>query len=342
MYCRWLVLIILVFLTGCRSGSLPENEDTFKRIPVGLILEQEISGTILSVGLDSPSGLAVNRLDQWYLSDAGRNRIVKFNQKNEPEKTYGGYGIGIGQFSQPTDIVIDRGLNVYVLDTDNRRVVHLDANLNFVEEIANRTTGHDKRLTRLYLAASELMLISAPEDAEGENLPNRGTLAGLEISSVGEITVSDFDNSRLIRLDNFNRFSRYIGDFGYGRGALLNPMGLVYSGTNLYVADAGNARIAVYDDFGNYLFSFGEDNLEYPAAITSDNDGFIWVGDQALERIFVFTRGGRLLFEFGAPGKNANSFNNIEALAVGSQNLLYVADSGNHRVLIYRIIYEDV
>lgn len=37
-------------------------------------------------------------------------------------------------------------------------------------EIANRTTGHDKRLTRLYLAASELMLISGPEDAEGEVL----------------------------------------------------------------------------------------------------------------------------------------------------------------------------
>lgn len=37
-------------------------------------------------------------------------------------------------------------------------------------EIARRTTGHDRRLTRLYLAASELMLISAPEAAEGEAL----------------------------------------------------------------------------------------------------------------------------------------------------------------------------
>lgn len=35
---------------------------------------------------------------------------------------------------------------------------------------AQSSEGHDKRLTRLYLAASELMLLSTPESAEGEEL----------------------------------------------------------------------------------------------------------------------------------------------------------------------------
>ena len=306
-----------MLLTGCKSGSPPDNEDTFRHRPVALILEKEISGSILSAMLDKPSGLAVNRLNQWYLSDASRNRIIKFNQENEPERAYGSYGIGIGQFSCPSDILIDRGLNVLVLDTDNRRVVQLDFNLNYVGEIT-------------------------PENAEDEIISNRGTLAGLEVSSLGEVTVADFDNSRLIRLDNFYRFSRYIGDFGYGRGALLNPMGLVYSDNKLFVADAGNGRIAVYDDYGNYQFSFGEEYLEYPAAVSVAPDGLVWVADQELDRIFVFSPGGRLIYEFGSSGNDDNRFNNIEALAISAQNMLYVADSGNHRVLIYRIIYEDV
>jgi tripartite motif-containing protein 71 len=286
------------------------------KIPARLVFKKEISGRVMAYDLRHPSGVAVDAADNLYIVDTGNNRVIKYNSNLEPVKEYGGYGGDIGHFINPEDIVVDRGLNIYVLDTGNRRIIRLDAGLNYVDELI-------------------------PQDDSNEIISNAAKLSGLYVSALGEITVSDYDNSRLLKMDNFARFSRYIGDFGYGRGALLNPTGIAGDAAGrMYVADGGNGRIAAYDDYGNYLEQIGADSLIRPGAVTVSPHGVIWAGDQDDGRIYAFAINGDALFSIGGPGRGEFLFSDIEALAVSRDGELYVADAGNNRIMVYTIVYE--
>jgi DNA-binding beta-propeller fold protein YncE len=307
--------ILLLSCAGKYTGKTQLESSQPARVPERLVFVKEISGRVLSFDLQHPSGVAVDAGGNLYISDTGNRRLLKLDSQFNPLRDYGGYGSGPGKFLEPEDIIIDRGLNLYVLDTGNRRIVRLDAKLNFIEEIF-------------------------PEDGPEEIISNLGLLSGLQISPLGEITVSDYDNSRLIRMDSFNRFSRYIGDFGYGRGALLHPRGLsVGRDGRSYVADGGNGRIAVYDDYGNYLHQIGRDHLSQPSAVAVAKSGIIWITDLDLQKIFAFSPDGELLLQAGDAQDKAFDFSNIMAIAVSPDGMLYLADSGHNRIMVYSIVY---
>jgi tripartite motif-containing protein 71 len=313
------VLVLAALSISC-AGGMSKTKSVLPaspaKIPARLMLEHEIAGRILSYDLKDPHGLAVDALGNLYIADAGNHRVVKLDPQFKPLREYGGYGSGVGRFSSPEDLVIDRGLNLYVLDAGNRRIVQLDAGLNYVNEII-------------------------PEDDSTEIISNKGRLTGLSISPLGEITVADADNSRLIRMDNFNHFSRYVGDFGYGRGSLLLPAGMAVDGDGrIWVADGGNGRIAVYDDYGNYLFEIGAGHLKSPAAVAIAPSGAVWAADRGMAAVYAFAADGRLLLKVAAADGEEFTFADVEAIAVSRDDRLYVADSGGNRVLVYRIIYE--
>ncbi len=307
-------LIALVSCSAHTPGTAMTSRHT--KTPARLVFQKEISGRVMAYDLRHPSGVAVDAADNLYVVDTGNNRVIKFGSDLMPVKEYGGYGSGVGRFINPEDIVVDRGLNIYVLDTGNRRIIRLDAGLNYVDEII-------------------------PQDDSSEMISNAAKLSGVYVSPLGEITVSDYDNSRLLEMDNFNRFSRYIGDFGYGRGSLLNPLGIAGDADGrMYVADAGDGRIAVYDGYGNYLHQIGADSLMRPSAVTVSPYGVVWVADQDTDGIYAFSPDGHALFSVGGPGHEEFQYSDIEALAVSRDGELYVADAGNNRVMVYSIVYE--
>jgi len=309
-------LLLLMSCAARDPATALSESKTPTRVPVQVNFEREISGRILSYDLQHPAGVAVDAQGNLFVSDGGNHRLIKFDNQFEPVRDYGGYGGGIGKFIDPAKIVIDRGLNLYVLDVGNRRIVHLDAKLNFVEEIF-------------------------PEDDPDEIISNRGILSGLQISPLGEITVADYDNSRLIKMDNFHRFSRYIGGFGYGRGALLNPKDLAMGDDGrTYVADAGNGRVAIYDDYGNYLGDIGAERLKMPVALTVSKYGTIWVVDREEPGLYAFAPNGRMLMHLDNAGIKEYSFAGIEAMTVSPDGRLYFADGSRNRILIFDIAYE--
>ena len=312
--------LVLAFCLGV-AVSAPEAKDASSEksktpIPIELRLDFVISGKVLSYELNDPAGIGIDAQGNVYISDAGNHRVVKFNREYIPQKEFGGYGGGVGRFNTPRDLIVDRGLMLYVLDQGNGRIVQLDAGLNYVNEIV-------------------------PQDDENEILTTLTRYTGLRVSSLGEITVSDYDNSRLIRMDNFFQFSRYIGDFGYGKGSLLNPMSIgADKKENMYVADAGNARIAVYDDFGNYSGSIGGEELLTPTGVCAADNGTIWVTDEEKDSLFVYDKKSKLLARFGNPDARDQKYSDVSAVLVTRDNKLFIADSGNDRILIYSIIYE--
>jgi streptogramin lyase len=315
---RSAAIFCLIILVSCGGSAPPPVQDNINSPisgSVSLIFENRISGKILTHDLLQPSGITIDTRGDIYISDKGNHRIIKLNRELKAIRDYGGYGTGMGRLQNPTDIFVDRALNLYIVDAGNMRVVHLDANLNFVEEII-------------------------PEDDPEEIISTLANYSGLVVSQMGELTVADFDNSRLIRMDNFNNFSRYIGGFGYGQGTLLNPKSLALDRDgNHYVADMGNKRIAVFDDYGNFIREIGNQILDTPEAVAVGNKGLVWVSDSRLSAIFAFDKSGKLIYDGRIEKSSETKLDNIQALTVTPEGKLCVANTGNNEILIYRIIY---
>jgi len=62
------------------------------------------------------------------------------------------------------------------------------------------------------------------------------------------------------------------------------------------------------------------------------SNGDIVVADQSNHRFQIFTAKGEFVRALGAKGHEHGRFHNPRGLAVGPNNLIAVADFGNHRI----------
>jgi sugar lactone lactonase YvrE len=118
------------------------------------------------------------------------------------------------------------------------------------------------------------------------------------------------------------------GEFGSGPGQLSSPrQAAVDAAGDVYVADAGNDRIAVFAGDGTFLRTFGED-LQEPADIALDEDGRAFVADSGNGRIAVFPTADTPFFiGQGALGEPSG-------VAVDGSTV-YVADSGENSIDVF-------
>ena len=127
-------------------------------------------------------------------------------------------------------------------------------------------------------------------------------------------------------------------------GRLVKPIGLdVDRAGTLYVADATQKTIMVFDRDGRYVRRIGsEKTFDRLASVTVDRNGerlyVVDIGGVLSEnhRVRVFdTRSAEHLFDIGRRGKETGEFNLPRDLAVGRDGQLYVVDSGNFRVQVF-------
>lgn len=131
---------------------------------------------------------------------------------------------------------------------------------------------------------------------------------------------------------------RLIGTKGTGPGQFDEPfaIGVDLKG-KIYIADARNHRIQVFDTNGKFLLQWGrqgnkEGEFERPSGIVIDSSGHVFVSDYELDRIQKFTSKGTFLTLWGQSGKQPGEFNSPSGLALDSQGHLYVTDTYNHRI----------
>lgn len=164
-----------------------------------------------------------------YVLDAGMNQIVKFDKELKYLKRNGKQGWGEGQFESPTFIDGSSGLNIFVSDGRNRRILRLDLELN--------------QISSLYTA-----LVDFPSDLQF-NTP----VATLVLNS-RELYVIDGDNSRIIVYKDGRNPSSIFGDYTSGKGQLSRPVKMVKdAANNIYVLDKELSAIFRFDNLGNYV-----------------------------------------------------------------------------------------
>ena len=77
---------------------------------------------IEDVGLNDPSGIAVDAAGRIYVCDTDNHRIQVFDSDGNLVTRWGSYGSNLGQFRRPMGIAIHPNGDIYVADTDNHRI----------------------------------------------------------------------------------------------------------------------------------------------------------------------------------------------------------------------------
>ena len=154
----------------------------------------------------------------------------------------------------------------------------------------------------------------------------------------GKVLVADELFSHIIVFDGKTAEA----ERGIGRRGRLAPArfriitDMVFKGGRLYVAERVEWRLQVLDAEGRFLTHFGQDELRFPQALAVTDDGRVLVADRMDNRIRIY-RDGRLIERVGRNGSGPGEFRLVNDMTVDG-DLLYVADSLNGRIQVFRIL----
>gem|GEM_PF-2906656 len=316
-----------------------------------------------------PLGIAINKVNnQVYVADTFNNRIQVSDIEGNYKRQWGVYGHDPGQFDNPMGITLDANGQVYVVDTDNHRVQIFSPDGAWLDQLGGYGMGPgefdhplgmahgdhgyiyvtDSGSERIQVFSSDGAYLSqwgAYGEAPGQfNLP-----IGVATNAEGQIFVADSLNNRVqVFNDSSGAFSHEWGIAGNGEGEFNLPIGLAVkletegegeteAAYQVYVADAGNNRIQVFDQNGVFLFGWGvagaeAGSFDWPLGIAIDSNGHVYVSDSGNSRIQVFSAGGNFLREWGVSGTGDGEFNFPIGLATDAQDRVYVADYYNNRI----------
>ncbi|WP_236744206.1 NHL repeat-containing protein [Marinobacter similis] len=126
------------------------------------------------------------------------------------------------------------------------------------------------------------------------------------------------------------------GEKGSAPGQFNDPTGIAVTDNEVFVSDARNGRIQVFDHQGQFKREFGKPGdgigeLGRPMNLTIHNDK-LYVPEYMNDRIQLFSLAGEPLKVIGGPGKGPGQFSAPGGVAVADNGDLFVADFYNHRV----------
>ncbi len=124
-------------------------------------------------------------------------------------------------------------------------------------------------------------------------------------------------------------FVKAWGGPGNGPGRFNDPTGVAVAGDEVFVSDARNGRIQVFDLDGNFKRQFGGLGRPMNLAVAG---GELYVADYWNDRIQVFGLDGTPKRIVGSAGSGPGQFDAAGGVAVASNGDLFVADFYNQRV----------
>jgi streptogramin lyase len=256
-----------------------------------------------------------------YLTDTGRNYIVKFDSSGDYILEWGGTGSGQGQFNTPGGIALDSLGNVYVTEYGNSRVQKFDSDGNFIATWGTNGTADGQFTGVLSIAidaADDVYIgdIFSGEiqkfDSDGNFLGKWGTSGtgdgqferanGIAISSLGDIYVADSADNTIQKFDSNGVFISKWSTPGAIDGDLYNVIGVAIGpGDVLYAVVANENHVYKFDADGALIMGWGSigsgsGQFDYPSGIATDAGGHVYITEKNNHRLQKFTSSGEQVF----------------------------------------------
>ncbi len=208
------------------------------------------------------SALSVTSLDEIFVLDGGLSKLYKLDRNGKVVLSVGGFGTERDAFDTPLDITAD-GINVFIADRGNQRIVQYDRFLNFVTLLQNRPTSIDPFTSDGRFSSLSTQLwrpISVSVSAQGDLYILEETQR--QVIRINPLTFAAQQQQRQ------NPMQFEFGGFNAGKGNLAEPYRLTTSRTGKVFVSDGNLRsVMVYDLFGNFVTELGKGVFSAPRGL---------------------------------------------------------------------------
>jgi hypothetical protein len=160
----------------------------------------------------------------------------------------------------------------------------------------------------------------------------------------GNIYVADgagktVGNARIAKFDKDGHFIKSWGSRGSDPGQFNSIRGIVIDAQGtVYVADAGNKRIQVFDGDGNVKSQIVNVGVPSALCVTAGAHQYLYSSNsndpETLDggEIYKLELDGRIVGKFGRAGKLPKEFGSVNAIDCRSENELFVGELTNWRV----------
>ena len=157
----------------------------------------------------------------------------------------------------------------------------------------------------------------------------------------GNIYVADGigTNNRVAKFDKEGEFIKHWGSTGSEPGQFngLKALAIDAQG-NVYVADAGNKRIQVFDADGTFKTQFGNIGTPLAMCITRGATQYLYIShagdDDGMDDAAIYKVGldGKVIGKFGSAGKLPKQFGLANSIDCRNENELLIGEMTNWRV----------
>ncbi len=293
-----------------------------------------------------PSDVYAEDSTRVYVTDATSRQLLVFDHTTKQAEVFG--GSGQGRLIKPMGLGGDRRGHVYVTDATSRRVVVFGPTGEFVRAFGGPTlllnpvdVAVDPVAGHIYVADSYLHQIVV-FDQDGNLVRrvgrDRGDIVARDQQAAARATAQPTSH----RLRTGPR--DMLENRGHGVGEFLFPVSVAVApdGT-MYVCDAMNFRVQVFDAQGEFQRQFGRlgdtpGAFARPKGLSVDSNGHVYVVDAAFNNVQVFDSEGRLLIGFAGFGSGPGEFWLPMGIAIDASDRIYVADRYNARVQIFEYL----
>ena len=158
-------------------------------------------------------------------------------------------------------------------------------------------------------------------------------------STMGQIFVAEFGNNRIQVLNDDLTFSHMITLDGDQQ--LHRPCDVALDNDGyLYIAERGNDCITKVTTTGEYITRIGSrgrtpGQLVNPSAIAINNN-ILYITEIGNSRVSIFNTNGHFLHSFDGT-TSGKEFNSPRGIAIDKLGNLYVNDTDNNRIVVYRV-----
>jgi DNA-binding beta-propeller fold protein YncE len=307
------------------DGNVYVSDYTGERVvvfsPSGAILRMipSTSKPAPNGGFNQPEGVAVDRATgRVYVSDTFNHRVQRFSATGTFQRKWGYRGRGTGDaMDYPRGIAVGRDGSVWLNNTRSANIKHYTPNGGFLGEFGSQGAADNQ----LYYSR------------------------GIEVAGNGTIYVTDSGNRRIKAM---RPNGSLLWQAPCGTPALVGNY-VLFGCTSVELDAQGNVYAAaptedaVYkfsptgellNKFGTHGSAPGQLDGAYGVAIKGNK---MWVSEMDNNRISVFTLGGVFQGSFGGTGSAHGKFRRPTGLDFDAQGRLYVTDTGNERVEVFRV-----
>ena len=313
------------------------------------------------------SGLETAPDGSLVLADTGNNQVAKYDTSGNEIWRVGGPGPDEGEFLRPRDVAVTDDGTIFVVDTENERIVRLGADgtwLGVVDTEARYFLGGTAVGDRFYLAdiqrkvrvfdSSGTQVAQVGEVASNPDCSTLFDIRDAAADSDGRIYVAGYRTNSIVVFEPDGTCVTSFGSTGTADGQFRTPYGVyvahdpVLDRELVYVADAQNNRVQVFEKDGTFVGKFGTEGPSSAegtlytlrrAAPARDGSGDVWVADLwgwRVERWARTATGWTYARTIGtgiAPTTSAEVFHEPRGLAVGADGVVNVMDSIHHRLV---------